>query len=69
MDALRKEMDLKSDPEWKEVLMRSTNGTIQPEEIFAEICKAKGVDGALRQSIADELMEHDMAMEEMTPTK
>ncbi|KAJ7882158.1 hypothetical protein B0H13DRAFT_2278390 [Mycena leptocephala] len=69
VDALRKEMDLKSDLEWKEVLMRSTNGTIQPEDIFAEICKAKGVDGALRQSIADELMEHDMAMEEMTPTK
>ncbi|KAJ6585524.1 hypothetical protein B0H19DRAFT_422891 [Mycena capillaripes] len=65
--ALRNAMGL-DDSEWKEVLTQSTKGTKQPEDRFAEICKIKEVDGALRQSVANRIMYHEMAMDEMAPS-
>ncbi|KAF7364739.1 MYND-type domain-containing protein [Mycena venus] len=62
VDALRRGIGLESDPQWKDVLTRRTEGITKPENIFAEICKAKEVDGMRLQSIADLLIQHGAAM-------
>ena len=55
-------MGLESDPQWQEMVTRINDGVTQPENIFAEICKTKEIDGARVQSIINLLIRHDAAM-------
>lgn len=60
VDALRRATGLeKDDALWREVL---TKPAPLGEEIFAQLCETKGVEAALRESIANELRQHDTAM-------
>ncbi|KAF8215134.1 hypothetical protein K438DRAFT_1926725 [Mycena galopus ATCC 62051] len=63
VDTLRKSMGLdQNSSQWKEVLTRRTEGILQPEDIFAKICKTKKIKGQRLQTIADLLTTHDAAM-------
>ncbi|KAJ7606537.1 hypothetical protein DFH06DRAFT_1347921 [Mycena polygramma] len=59
--ALRDKMGLLGDAEWKVVITQGARGIIQPEDMFAEMCKTKGVDDELREAIANEMMRNALA--------
>ncbi|KAJ7490586.1 hypothetical protein FB451DRAFT_1220476 [Mycena latifolia] len=59
VDELRRKTGLDNDALWKDVLTRPG---VKAEDLFAQICGAKGVDSAMREAIAFELRRHDTAM-------
>ncbi|KAJ6583890.1 hypothetical protein DFH09DRAFT_1359851 [Mycena vulgaris] len=59
VDALRHATDLESDALWKDVLTRSG---LKADDLFAQICEAKGVDPAMSEAIAGQLRKHDTVM-------